>query len=447
MAFPAKDRLLLIRPWQILACAAFISLTIGLGYFVGQSDFRPLIVMYGSFFALYIAIFLWAPERDVLFFVGVGAALRFLLLFSFPNLSDDVYRFIWDGRLIVNGYNPFDHLPSHYLEEGNAVPGLDRQLYEELNSQGYFTVYPPVAQAVFALSCFLFPGSLGWSVLVMKAIMVAFELGSLRLLWLLLGRLELPRRNVLLYALNPLIILEITGNLHFEGAMIFFLLLSFWWLLQGRRPGSALMAALSVASKLLSLIFLPFLIKRLGLRGSVRYFAVTGAFLVVLFLPLFSAAFFGNFGESLDLYFRKFEFNASLYYLLRWVGYQQVGYNLIAKFGPALAVAAGTGIMLLVLLDKSKDWVSLPRQMMFAVFIYLACATTVHPWYVSLPLVMCLFTRYRFPVIWSGMIFLTYINYSFPEYREHLGMVALEYFAVYGAAVYEISSGKSAITT
>ena len=56
-----------------------------------------------------------------------------------------------DGRLIVQGQNPFDQLPAFYLEAGHEVKGLSTTLFEQLNSPEYFTIYPPVAQASFAV--------------------------------------------------------------------------------------------------------------------------------------------------------------------------------------------------------------------------------------------------------------------------------------------------------
>ncbi|MEK7255452.1 MAG: hypothetical protein AAB316_11950, partial [Bacteroidota bacterium] len=79
----------------------------------------------------------------------------------------------------------------------------------------------------------------------------------------------------------------------------------------------------------------------------------------------------------------------------------------------------------------------LPETCLFAFCIYLACTTTLHPWYLALPVLLCIFTRWRFPIVWSGMIFLTYVNYSYSPYRENLCVVALEYAVVAGWLIFE----------
>ena len=414
-------------------------LTIGLGYFTEQTGFTTLISLYAPFWIGYV----WLNrslqnQSEIRFLLWWSIFLRAILVFSFPNLSDDVYRFIWDGHLATNGYNPFHFLPGEILQAGQPVPGLTPELFQELNSQEYYTVYPPIAQLTFAVSVFLFPGNWWANAVVMKIFLFAFEVGSLVLIGKLLKHFDLPEKNILWYALNPLILIEITGNLHFEGGMIFFLLLAMWWLVKGRWVGAAVAMACSIAAKLLPLLFLPFLIRRLGWKRSILFFGTVGLTLIALFSPLLNGVFFNNFADSLDLYFRNFEFNGSIYYLVRWYGYQVKGYNIIAKAGPYLALSVFVIIMLKALLDRQKDWSSWAGNMLFAISVYFFLGTTIHPWYASLPIVLCLFTRFRYPILWSGLIMYTYINYSYGEYRENLWVVGFEYGFLFAFLLYEL---------
>ena len=430
--------------WQWGYGVLFLFLIAGLGYGPAQSGFGWIAGLHGAAFLVYLLIYKKANSPTSLyFFLGVAVIARLLLLGAFPQLSDDVYRFIWDGRLINQGVNPFAQLPAYYMQEGNQLPGLTPDLFARLNSPEYFTIYPPVAQGIFAVACRLSPHSIFGAAVVMKLFLFFFEAGSLILLVKLPGRLGFPEKGALLYALHPLALVEVMGNLHFEGAMIFFLLLSLWWLAGNRLLLSAVALAFSVASKLLPLLFGFFLIRRLGWRGSLKYFALMGLALFLLFSPLLGQAFFSGMGSSLRLYFQQFEFNGSIYYLLRWAGYELWGYNLIRYIGPALGACTFLSIALAALLDRRKDWRSLPTLMLFAICLYLAFAPTVHPWYACLPLALAPFTRFRFPVLWAALISLTYINYSYPVYQEQLGVVALEYVLVYGVAAWEWVSERN----
>jgi alpha-1,6-mannosyltransferase len=427
-----------LRAADITLSLLYLLLLAGLGYFVEQSDFSSLIGFFTPLFLIYLYIcFQSHTQSSIRLFLFTAILARFLLLFTFPGLSDDVYRFIWDGRMWLQGVNPFDLLPSEWIQEYGSTPALSRELFEQLNSPDYFTIYPPVNQGVFALAAWWFPDSFFWSMWLMKLFLFGCEIGSLFFLWKLLPLFGLDRNGILLYALNPLIIIEICGNLHFEGAMIFFLLLALFLLKKERLSLSAVAFALSVASKLLPLMFLPFLLRRLGWRKSVFYYSITGLTLALLFLPLFSQQFLYGFGDSLDLYFRKFEFNASVYYLLRWLGYQFVGYNLIAWTGPLLAASVLAGISILVIREKQPELQNLPGAFFWAICLYLFAATTVHPWYAALPVLLSLFTPFRFPILWSGLIMLTYINYSYSPYQENLWIVALEYTLVCLMGIWE----------
>ncbi len=155
-----------------------------------------------------------------------------------------------------------------------------------------------------------------------------------------------PARNILLYALNPLVIVELTGNLHFEALMITFVLASVYLLRRQKLVLSGVAMALAVCTKLLPLIFLPLYLRRLGWKTALLFYAAVGAASAALFLPLITPELVTGMRDSVELYFQKFEFNASIYYLIREVGYYQKGYNIIQQAGRWLAISTFLGIML-----------------------------------------------------------------------------------------------------
>ena len=419
---------------QFLIGLAFLVCFAYLGYFPAQNDFIGIAVGYIPAFVLY-GLILRRRTPALRWWLGVAVVVRLILLPAPPLLSDDTYRFLWDGHLLAAGLNPFEQLPGYYLTE--PVPGLTPELYDRLNSPEYFTIYPPVAQLAFLLSVWIGTTVAG-STLVLKLIVIGFELGTLFLLPKLLRRYGFPAERALLYALNPLLILEISGNLHFEGVMVFFLAAALWYLAGQKPVRAAVFLSLSIASKLLPLMFAPLLLRRLPWGklwpAGIALVVVCG----LLFAPLVSGVFLENFGSSLDLYFRKFEFNASVYYLARWVGYLRVGWNQIATIGPALALCSLAAMLFYTLLEKRPTLKNLPAGMLFFVSVYLVLATTVHPWYLALPVFLCAFTQFRYPIVWSALIWLTYINYSYDPYRENLWIVGLEYTILFGFILYEL---------
>ena len=371
--------------------------------------------------------------------VTIGILIRVVLVFVVPNLSDDFYRFVWDGRLLNHGINPFLELPSYYIEQHLHSDFLTADLYENLNSQNYYTVYPPVLQAVFGVATFLFPKSIFGSIVVMKTFLLLFEIGSIVLIMRLLKHFKMPKENVLLYALNPVVILEIVGSIHFEGAMIYFSLLAIWLLVREKWHLSSLSISVAIVAKLLPLMFLPFLLKRLRWRSIPYYIAVAGA-VILLFIPLLNEAFITNISESVELYFNSFEYNGSIYYILRWIGYETVGYNWISIISPYLTLSIFVIVMLAALRVKERGQRYFAQNMLFALTVFYLLATTVHPWYITSMVAFGALTRFRYPMIWSGLIFFTYINYGYEPFRENLAIVTIEYVILFGMIGLELFS-------
>ena len=420
-----------------LAYIVLAALTIVMGYFVDRTD---TVLLLSCFVFMLVASLVAMKdtaegEEDLPYYWSM--LLRVLLLLSVPALSDDVYRFIWDGRLLLNLTDPYKELPSEYISRG--IEGLDQALYDKLNSKDYFSVYPPFNQVFFFLSVLFSPGSEFWSIVVLRFIIILFELGNIRLIRKLLKHYKLPQKYGLLYALNPMVILELSGNLHFEAILIFFLLLALWYYEQEKLTLSALMFGLAVAVKFLPLIFLPLLIRKIGFKKAVVYGLIVGGVLIVSFLPLINTAHIWAIRDSLELYFQKFEFNGSIYYLTRWYGFETEGHNIIAKSGRWMMYATLGSILLYSFIGKQRRW---PEQMVWVWTLYLLFATTVHPWYAIPLLALSVFTMKQFPFVWSVMIFFTYANYQLSGYYEWLEVVAVEYIVVALVAVYEIT-GRS----
>ncbi len=290
---------------------------IWIGYGTVRSDFGQLIVLFGFLSGLYI-LALYRKVFDVGFPLILGSAmlLRVSLMFMTPNLTDDYFRFIWDGLLFAHGYNPYLILPSQFIHSSHAVTGITNSLYAGLNSPNYYTVYPPVCQFIFGLSAKLAGGNILGNIIIIRLVILLAEFGVIIFLHRLASKLAISPKVVAIYAFNPLVIIELTGNLHLEAVMLLFLVLSIYLLVLRKQLYAAVSFGLAVGVKLLPLIFLPLLIKRLGLAKSMIFYAIVGATLVVLFLPFYSVDLIPNFFSSLRLYFQTFEFNASLYYLI-----------------------------------------------------------------------------------------------------------------------------------
>jgi hypothetical protein len=335
------------------------------------------------------------------------------------------------------GVNPYSHLPSELLGFDMV---LTLPLFNSLNSPDYYSIYPPINQVVNYLATVVTTTDYYFESIIYKSILFVFDIISMAVVWFHLKRLQLKPNLMFLYFLNPLIIIETSGNGHFEGVMISFLAISLFYLYENRPIRTALGFSLSVGAKLLPLMFAPAILNYSNKLSKDKFILITIGVLAILFLP----AGLGikletiNFMDSIDLYVKKFEFNGSLYYLLRFIGYKIYGYNLIHVLGPILSVATLVSILALAYWQKQDDFQRLTVTLLFSFTIFLLLSRTVHPWYLCVPIFLCIFGRFRFPIIWSYLITLTYVNYSYPVYKENMQVIILEYTLVFAVILWEL---------
>ncbi|MEZ4919173.1 MAG: hypothetical protein R2792_08715 [Saprospiraceae bacterium] len=432
-----------ILPSNSLLALAALALTYLLGFHIPRSAFMPFIFSYLALFAIGFVLARQSESKKLA--IGLGIAMRVLLLWSTPWLSDDVYRFIWDGKLLANGIHPFAFTPEEIMQMANLPDGINTSLFERLNSREYYTVYPPVNQGIFVLSAWLAPGNINGGILIIKLFLLLFELGSIRLLFAMGRKQTRYASAAALYALNPLAILEVVGNCHFEGAMIFFLIWAMFALQKKKIFTGAVSWALAIASKLLPLLFVPLVWKWLGPKKGSGFVVLCFLFCLLLFLPLLTPGILLNMGSSLDLYFQQFFFNGSLYYLFKF-GLQAIGVAQVYKIlGLALAPIT-IGVLLyqfIFRVKKSTSSFSLELGILWVSFAYLSLSATVHPWYVLIPFVFSLGTPFRFPWIWTAAVALSYSHYSGGGFKENFYLIFLEYAIVWSVLIWELKKQNS----
>ncbi len=414
------------------------------GYFTQRTGFYFVFVQYTLLFACFLGLYKLEKE-NVRFLKQLSFLFRALLLFSIPNLSNDFYRFIWDGRMIISGYNPYLSLPEVWVATQPDIIANAKELYTGMGTMNgsNYTCYPPINQLGFLIPALLFSKHVLGSTVVMRILLILADLGTLYYGKKILERLNMSVSTIFLYLLNPFIILELTGNLHFEGVMIFFLLGSIYFLTIRYWKCSALFLAMSVCVKAIPLLFLPLFFRQLSFKQFVYFGLLTVGTIAMLFVPFISEELVNNFMQSINLYFQNFEFNASIYYIIREIGYHNVGYNIIQTVGKVTPFIIITVIGILALLKHNKNIKFFLHSLLFSISFYYFLSTTVHPCSIALPLIINVFTpHFKYPLIWSFMMIFSYSAYITPEYHENLWLVAIEYIAVYGVMIRDFKTLK-----
>lgn len=400
-----------------------------------------LLLLYSAAFIGLIAL-MNTEEYEKTFF-KVGVLFRILLLFSTPALSQDFYRFIWDGHAILSGINPYQYKPEVIINTIISFPNAD-YLYDKMGSlsASHFSNYPPINQLFFAIAAFIGGKSIIISTIVLRMIIILADIGVYHYGRKILVHFNKNTENIFWYFLNPLVILELTGNLHFEGVMLFFLVVGFYYLLTKKWIIAAVFIALSISVKLLPLLLLPLFLNYLGYIKSVLFYTIIIGLNVLFFLPFLNSTLIANYAETISLWFTNFEFNGSIYYVAREIGFNVKGYNIIHTIGKITPILTIVIVLFFALIKKNKSVDSIITNALVIITLYLFISTTVHPWYVVNLVLLGAFTNFKYTIVWSFTIIFSYYAYSNFPFKENLFLIALEYLIVFSVFIYEIKKHR-----
>ena len=423
-------------------------------YFLERTAFNTFYFLWCALFAGFYML-LQQKNTTFLALAVIAILFRLIFLFSTPNLSQDFYRFIWDGRMLFNGYNPYLYLPENLVQQALQPIAQAEVLYKGMGvlNGSHYTNYPPLNQLCFFIAALFASKSIFGATIVLRMFVILADIGILYYGKKVLAHLKIPVKNIFWYFLNPFIIIEMTGNLHFEPVMLFFLVLAFYKLQQQKWVWAAILVGCSIAVKLIPLLFLPLFFqwfvkndnnsiasRNRKIGKLICFYTLIVGTTLLLFLPFYTASLIENYSRSVGLWFGKFEFNASFYYVFREIGYAFRGYNEIAIISKITASLTIAYLLYRSLFKKAIKGIPLYTSLLFGISFYYFTATTVHPWYIATPLILGVFSTYKFSVVWSFLIFLSYESYTNTIWKENLWFVWVEYLLLFSFLVYEIRS-------
>lgn len=335
----------------------------------------------------------------ILFFALIFHAT---LLFSLSPLSDDIYRYYWDGKVISNGLNPYAYSP-----DANQLRFLRDSNWERVQNKNVQTMYPPLSQAVFAAAYSVFP-----STFTLRLFSVSFHLLSIWVLILILKELSLDMRYSIIYAWSPLAAIEFANSGHIDSLAVLLTLLSFLFLIRRRRMLSSAVLALAVVAKVYPLLFAGLFLPRWRKKGALIFAGVIGT----LYLPFLGAG--TELFSGFSFFVRRGLFNGSLFpLLLAGLG------SIIGKF-EALLVSKTLVLLVFVLfliylysrsLQQEENDLLLWRYSFWLTGTFLLLSPTMHPWYLTWVLPFLCFFRSAGWILLTGTAILArtvYIGYE-----------------------------------
>jgi hypothetical protein len=398
----------------------------------GPERLAPFFVLYLAVFACY-AIAVRAvlrartAETPRLGRPALGAVLalallfRATMLFGAPVLSSDIHRYLWDGRVMLSGGNPYLDPPS-----SPRLETLRDEGYTRIDHASVRTIYPPGAQILFAAGAALGPGVFG-----LKTLLVLADLLGIAVLRRILVRRGMPPLRILIYAWNPLVVVEAAWSGHLEPAGILCMLFGAAAIIQKHPMRSTVALTLAGLVKILPFaLFLP-LARTIRLR-------------LALVVPLLVAAAYWPFRaagdrllDGLGEYARHWLANESLFGILRaaitWIdptpalkttvaflrshlrGSEPL--DLLYAYVYPLDLAKGVSVLIVLGFAVGLAWrrVEPLRGCYLLTGLILLLSPTLHPWYLLwiLPW-LCLFPS-RSWILLSGLVTLAYAEAAFPD--------------------------------
>ena len=411
---------------------------------------RPIPLFFGLYMigwvGLVIGMLLLKLGKEIryipIWILVIGIAARLFLVPSNLILENDCYRYVLDGECVKHLVNPYTHAPDEIAE---FAPG---RLIEELESPeaqlilsriGYPeipTIYPPLAQATFAIGAILTP----WHWRGQRLVFLALDIGTMFLVIFLLKRLGKPLSWCLIYAWNPLIIKELANSAHLDSLVGFSLLLLLIFLERWHKKGSLFLAAASgvslaaaVLAKLYPLVVLPICVSFLwGSKSqapnkrwlSLMVFIGTLFGVIILsYIPFFMSLGMDRITEGLRTYSAEWVNNEGAFFVL---SYLTTKIGIIHSF-PADRIAAHilTGLLALTMSVKvykgQEQFEALTNCLQVTLLGWFLLLPAVFPWYAIGLIAVSTINPKGVIVVLSGVLGMYYLLFmiGYREYPEY----------------------------
>lgn len=314
-----------------------------------------------------------------LWFIVLTLCTRWLAQNMLP--SDDIARYIWEGTLVREGFSPYSIPPN----DPSLVYLRDDIVYPMINHKDMPAIYPPLTHLIFAVLTLITQTFNGFRVFI-----VLCELAAIALMFIWIRQCGLKRDRILIYVLNPLVIIGVAGQGHLDSLQILLIVASFiMW--RSNRSGLAILLMMFAGMiKALALFALPFMLNRKTVR-HLPWIVPLSAGMFLPFILLQGGLTTGNWG----VYLGEFEYYSFTFAVFRFFA-GTLGANIIS---------AAIIFIAIFWMYLTRDTLEHSAAPMFTVVTLLG--TTIHFWYLAPLLAMAVVWRMRSIVVLS-LLFLPY---------------------------------------
>lgn len=410
------------------------------------------------YFVYIVRIKKYKPNiKNLLFWIFiVGIIARVIMIFSTPILEVDYHRYLWDGAVTANGYNPYEYSPQEFIKgkSNEKLPERLRELsinnletLEKINHPQLKSSYPPVTQAVFAFSNLIKP----FSLITWKAVLLIVDIITFFLIYLVLKKLKIPQSNLIIYWWNPLLIKEVFNSGHMDVIIFPFLLACFLLYLSKKYLFSFAVLCAAVGVKLWPVLLLPVLLRNFvsDWKKFLKYFSIFSVLTFFILSPLIFSFF--DQASGLQAYSRSWQNNDSFFriilaaaeFVLPLFGYHPGHGQLVSRIAVGLVL-----IFAIVYLIKNKSDDRLDYFKISLVIISFAffLSPAQFPWYYLWMLPFLTIIPYKPLLLLTALMPLYYLRYYFEprgQYEFYYQYIVwLEYLPVLAWILYDLIKNR-----
>jgi hypothetical protein len=355
------------------------------------------------------------PNRLLLFILSAGIIFRLTLFASDITTSDDVYRYVWEGKVITNGFNPYKNAPN--AECYNKLHTKDYP--QKVSFPDMPAIYPPYSQLIFAAS-YKLAGESFWG---LKLIYLISEIGTMFFLLKLLKLRNKNPLNIIYYAWLPLPVLEFFGNVHLDPIGITFIVMFIYLIEKDRYYLGSAALAISFLAKLYPLFLFPLLLKKLNIRQLILSGLIFTAVCIVFYLPFIDREL--SVLKFLSNYLTNWQFNGSVFSL-----FKEIFNSRISRY----ICTGGLVISIIAISYYYKNFFNAVYGIFLAIVIF---ATTLYPWYLGWLSALNVINPFYSILSLAFTINLSNLTPLSPHWTEYAAVKLIEYIPFFSFLIYD----------
>ena len=318
----------------------------------------------------------------------------------------------------MHGYNPYLFVPADVLANktpiSNAIFG---EYFVSLANNKLYSSSFPLVQLFASLSALFSTIHPLIGLVILRIPIILADFVIIKFLIKLLDKLNLSYSGLLIYALNPLVIIGLTGNINFIGLMLCFFVVGVYFIIHNKWINAIFFFTLSAASSIFPFLLIPLVFKKLKIAKSIVFILLMIVLFSMFWIPFYHENFFASILNNVNSNFNTLQNNFGLINVFDWF----TGDSKIIL--PTIFIVALVSISI----SRASDWISILKGMMFCLTAFILLNFKIEPnYFVLLIFLSVLVQEYHYAIVWS---FIAMLNYSIfaPFLAIHYWIMPVEY--------------------